>query len=115
MYCYRQYPKPWIRKYHIPVSQQLEHSAYNRMVLGSIPIRDLLMKFRLFEEQLCTVENGCYLLCMAFHVLIFTNRNMYESVNVVENVNISPIYAPLHYAYQRNLFAICLTALGPKT
>ena len=42
VYRYGQCPKQWIGKCHNPIAQQLEHSACNRRVVGSITSRIVL-------------------------------------------------------------------------
>ena len=55
LYSQSMYLKLSFGKCHIPVHQGLEHSIYNRWVVGSSPA----IKFRLLQEHFF-IKNGCY-------------------------------------------------------
>ena len=78
-YLYRQYPELWFGKCHIPVAKQLKHSPCSSQgVVGSNSDRRgvifQLIKFRLFQERLSTVEIGAVALArLVFRICRYHN------------------------------------------
>ena len=87
LYRQLQYSKPWVERCHIPVALRLDYSDVNDgWGFDSYQWWAIFhfIKFRLFHEQVCTVEMGAVALAqLAFRVLKVKKTEIYSKSDIL--------------------------------